>query len=156
MTRAIEQAGKSGLHGLVIAPGPDLQYFCGYIPTAILERPTLLVLAQGRDPTMLVPVLERPDAEEAPGASEVQILGFADGENPYSKMAGLLERQGSYAVSDNCWAMHILGLQKEVPGSRYESVTKTLPMLRAVKDDEELGRLAAAAAAADACFPEIQ
>jgi Xaa-Pro aminopeptidase len=105
---------------------------------------------------MLVPVLERPDAEEAAGASALRLLDFSDGKDPYAIAAGLLEGGGSYAVSDSCWALHVLGLQRAAPGSRYESMTKTLPMLRAVKDEEELARLAAAGESADACFPSIQ
>ena len=51
--------------------------------------------------------------------------------------------------------MHLLGLQQALPGTRYVSMTAALPMLRAVKDAEELERLAAAGAAADARFEEI-
>ena len=53
---------------MLITPGPDLVYFTGYQPTAITERITMLVAQRGRDPAMLVPILERPDAEAAPGA----------------------------------------------------------------------------------------
>ncbi len=51
--------------------------------------------------------------------------------------------------------MHLLGLQRRSPDSRYSSLTQSLPMLRAVKDDNELARLAAAGAAADATYGEI-
>ena len=51
--------------------------------------------------------------------------------------------------------MHVLGLQQALPDSTYVSMTSTLPMLRAIKDADELGRLAAAGAAADASFEQI-
>lgn len=51
--------------------------------------------------------------------------------------------------------MHLLGLQSTLPDTRYVSLTEALPMLRAVKDADELARLAAAGAAADATFHEI-
>ena len=51
--------------------------------------------------------------------------------------------------------MHLLGLQDAIPGSSYRSLTQSLPMLRAVKDDDELARLAAAGAAADATYEQI-
>jgi Xaa-Pro aminopeptidase len=51
--------------------------------------------------------------------------------------------------------MHLLGLQEALPESRYVSMTSALPMLRAVKDAEELARLATAGAAADASFEQI-
>jgi hypothetical protein len=51
--------------------------------------------------------------------------------------------------------MHVLGLQRTLPGSEYDALTHKLPMMRAVKDDNELARLAAAGAAADATYGEI-
>ena len=61
-------------------------------------------------------------------------------------------RTGRYAISDSAWAMHLLGLQERCPSTRYVSMTGALPMLRAVKDAEEIERLAAAGAAADAAL----
>ena len=156
IARALEQAAGEGLAGLVIAPGPDLQYFSGYVPTAITERPTLLVLTPGRSAAMLVPVLERPDVEDAPGASNIELVTFSDGQDPYAIASKLFDPRGAYAVSDSCWSMHILGLQRAMPESRYRSLTDALPMLRAVKGPDELARLVAAAASADACLPRIK
>ena len=51
--------------------------------------------------------------------------------------------------------MHVLALQQAVPESSYVSMTSTLPMLRAIKGPDELERLAAAGAAADASFEQI-
>jgi Xaa-Pro aminopeptidase len=51
--------------------------------------------------------------------------------------------------------MHLLGLQAALPETSYASLTHALPMLRAVKDPHELGRLAAAGAAADETFKQI-
>jgi Xaa-Pro aminopeptidase len=51
--------------------------------------------------------------------------------------------------------MHLLGLQRALPRSRYRSLTESLPMMRAVKDDNELMRLAATAEAADSAYGEI-
>jgi Xaa-Pro aminopeptidase len=67
--RAAAQSAAADLTGLLVTPGPDLVYFTGYVPTAVTERITLLVIAPDRDPALLVPVLERPDAEAAPGAA---------------------------------------------------------------------------------------
>jgi len=52
--------------------------------------------------------------------------------------------------------MHILGLQRAMPESRYQSLTTALPMLRAVKGPDELARLVSAAESADACLPKIR
>ena len=155
MRRAAEAAGAAGLDGVLVTPGPDLVYFTGYTPTEIAERITMLVISADRDPAMVVPVFERPDAEAAAGAGAVAFTAWSDGEDEYAVTARLLHDEGRYAVSDAAWALHVLGLQEALPGSKYVSMTAALPMLRAIKDDEELERLTAAGAAADACVEEI-
>ncbi|BEL04879.1 aminopeptidase P family protein [Actinoplanes sichuanensis] len=155
MDRAVVQAAEAGLTGLLVTPGPDLTYFTGYRPTAITERITMLVLDADHDPHLIVPILERPDAERAAGAGAVTITDWADGTDPFASAARLLDPKGRYAVSDNAWALHLLGLQEALPGSAYTSMTGSLPMLRAVKDDDEVARLAAAGAAADAAYEQI-
>ncbi|MEU7471039.1 aminopeptidase P family protein [Streptomyces sp. NPDC044984] len=158
MERAARQAAGAGLAGLLVAPGPDLVWLTGYTPTAVTERLTLLVLAAGRDPVLVVPTLEAPDAERAPGASALTLRDWTDGKDPYATAAAaaLLDTGGRFGISDNAWAMHLLGLQKALPGTSYASLTEALPMLRAVKDAAELELLAAAGAAADAAFEEIR
>lgn len=52
--------------------------------------------------------------------------------------------------------MHLLGLQQVLPQSSYRSLTQSLPLLRAIKDDNELIRLAAAGAAADSAYEELR
>jgi D-alanyl-D-alanine dipeptidase len=151
---AADAADEAGLTGLLVTPGPDLAYLVGY-RAPITERLTLLVVEKGRKPTMLVPLLERPDAEAAPGATALRLVAWSDGTDPYEAAATLLAATGRYGISDSAWAMHLLGLQQPLPGTRYTALTEALPMLRAVKDADELARLAAAGAAADAVFEEI-
>ena len=155
MWRATADAVNAGLTGVLVTPGPDLVYFTGYQPTAITERITLLALQASRDPAMIVPILERPDAEPAPGATAVSLVDWADGSDPSAATAKLLDPGGRYAISDSAWAMHVLGLQRALPESSYVPMTSALPMLRAVKEADELERLAAAGAAADAAFEQI-
>jgi Xaa-Pro aminopeptidase len=155
MKRAARQADEAGLTGLLVTPGPDLVYFTGYLPIAITERITMLAISASREPAMIVPILERPDAQGAPGAGAVSLSDWADGEDPYAAAAKLLDSIGRYAISDSAWAMHVLGLQHRLPDSNYVSMTEALPMLRAIKDQDELERLADAGAAADASFEDI-
>ncbi|WP_031075293.1 aminopeptidase P family protein [Streptomyces sp. NRRL S-118] len=155
MVRAAEAAGEAGLAGLLVAPGPDLVYFTGYRVPADTERLTLLVLTPGRDPVLVVPALEAPDAARAAGAAALTLRDWTDGTDPYAVTAPLLDARGRFGVSDNAWAMHLLGLQRQLPDSAYTALTEALPMLRAVKDAREVERLAAAGAAADAAYREI-
>jgi Xaa-Pro aminopeptidase len=155
MARAARHAGEEGLTGLLVTPGPDLLYFTGYMPIAITERITMLVIPADGEPAMIVPILERPDAEGAPAAPAVAMHDWTDGSDPYEATAALLDSGGRYGISDSAWAMHVLGLQRALPQSAYDSMTSAMPMLRAVKGEDELERLAAAGAAADASFEDI-
>jgi len=155
MARVVTDARSAGLDGILVTPGPDLVWLTGYQPTAITERLTMLFLTPDREPTLLVPTLERPDAEAAEGAPATTLVDWPDGADPYVVAAPFLRPEGTYGVSDNAWAMHLLGLQSALPKSGYDSMTQSMPMLRAVKDANELARLTAAGAAADATYGEI-
>jgi Xaa-Pro aminopeptidase len=155
MSRVVSSAVEKSLAGVIVTPGPDLVWLTGYRPTAITERLTMLVLCPDAEPTLLVPVLERPDAEAAEGAGSVSLVDWEDGTDPYEVARPLLRPDGEFGISDAAWAMHLLGLQRARPGSRYRSLTECLPMMRAVKDDNELMRLTAAGDAADSTYGEI-
>jgi Xaa-Pro aminopeptidase len=155
MSRVVSAAVDKGLGGVIVTPGPDLTWLTGYRPTAITERLTMLVLLPDTEPRLLVPVLERPDAEAAEGAGSVSLVDWADGTDPYEVARPLLRPDDEFGISDSAWAMHLLGLQRVLPKSRYRSLTECLPMMRAVKDANELMRLAAAGEAADATYGEI-
>ena len=92
LQRAARSAESAGLSGLLLTPGPDLLYLSGYAPVAITERITMLVVPVDGEPTMIVPRLERPDAEETPGASVFRLADWPDGSDPYEATARLLGR----------------------------------------------------------------
>ncbi|MFE2629115.1 aminopeptidase P family protein [Streptomyces sp. NPDC004562] len=156
MERAVGAAASAGLAGLLVAPGPDMVWLTGYSPPADTERLTLLVLTADHGPVLVVPALEAPDAAKATGAPVTTLRDWTDGQDPYAATAALLDARGRFGISDNAWAMHLLALQRALPGTSYASLTDALPMLRAVKDAAELELLAAAGAAADAAFEEIR
>ncbi|KPH99278.1 Xaa-Pro dipeptidase [Actinobacteria bacterium OK074] len=155
MRRTARSAADAGLDGVLVAPGPDLVWLTGYRPVPT-ERLTLLVLRPDRDPVLVVPALEAPDADRAPAAPALTLRDWTDGKDPYEAAAPLLEPAGRYGVSDNTWALHLLGLNRRLPDAAHVALTEALPMLRAVKDAAELDRMAAAGAAADAAFEEIR
>jgi Xaa-Pro aminopeptidase len=155
MARVTAQAVDVGLDGILVGPGPDLVWLTGYQPTAITERLTLLMLRTGAQPTLVVPTLERPDAEAAVGAASLTLVDWRDGVDPYQTAGHQLSADGRFGVSDSLWAMHLLGLQDALPATSYRPITQVLPMLRAVKDTHELDRMAKAGAAADASYEQI-
>ena len=153
MERATAQVAEAELAGLLVTPGSDLAYLTGYGPLP-LERMTLLVLVPGRAPVLLVPELERPAALMVPGAAALEVLGWAEGEDPYEAAARLLPA-GRLAISDQAWASHVLGLQKATEDGSFTTAGDALPLLRAVKDPDELAALRAVGSAADAAFAGI-
>ena len=155
MARVVDEALEVGLDGVIVAPGPDLVWLTGYQPTAITERLTMLVLSPGVRPTLLVPTLERPDAEAAEAADTLNFVDWPDGSDPYLVAGDLLQHDGRFGISDATWSVHLLGLQRTLPDTHYRALSVSLPMLRAVKDANELARLAMAGAAADAAYLEI-
>jgi hypothetical protein len=98
-----------------------LVWLTGYRPTAITERLTMLVLSPDTEPTLLVPILERPDAEAAEGVGSLSLVDWADGTDPYETASPLLRSDGEFGISDSAWAMHLLGLQQALPQSSYRS-----------------------------------
>lgn len=117
--RAVTAAAEKGLAGVLVTPGPDLIWLTGYRPTAITERLTLLVLSSDQEPTLLVPRLERPDAEAAPGASALRVTDWPDGVDAYDAASRLIGPQGRYGISDSAWALHLLGLQRALPSTGH-------------------------------------
>ncbi|CAL9526488.1 putative dipeptidase PepE [Streptomyces sp. enrichment culture] len=154
MERTAYEAAALGLAGVLVTPGPDLVWLCGYRPTAATGHLTLLVLTATAQPRLLVPAADRADAEASPGADAVRVSDWWEGQDPYAAAAGLLRPHGRYAVSDGTWALHLLCLQGSLPLATYQPLSVVLPMLRAVKDEHEVARLASAAAAADAAYAD--
>jgi Xaa-Pro aminopeptidase len=147
-------AGAAGLAGLLVPPGPDLAYLVGHEPPP-LERLTLLLLVASREPVLLVPALEAPAAESAPGIGGIELAAWRDGaDDPYATAAALLV-PGRYALGDQTWAVHLIGLERAAPSCAFVPSGEALPLLRAVKDGEEIARLRAAGTGADAAFAEV-
>lgn len=160
LARTMTSIGEAGLRGLLVTPGATLGYLTGYAPMP-LERLTVLALAAGRDPVMIVPMLERPSALASPAGEAMEIVGWTDAEDPYAMTAGLLgpahgrDTAGAFAISDAAWASHVLGLERAAADIELVPQGEALPLIRAVKDADELERLRAAAHGADAAFAEV-
>jgi Xaa-Pro aminopeptidase len=154
LTRVVNDAVKADLAGLIITPGPDLAWLTGYQPH-ITERLTMLVLSPDREPTLIVPRLERGDAEESTAGPLLSFVDWMDGSDPYEAASTLFRPDAEFGISDSAWALHLLRLRHAMPDVSYRGLSDSLPMLRAVKDAGELARLAAAGAAADAAYRDI-
>jgi Xaa-Pro aminopeptidase len=154
MRRATEEAARQDFAAIVVGPSPDLMYLSGYGPMP-LPRPTLLVLRPDGDPMLLVPELERALAAASSAGDAAELVGWLDGDDPYEAAARLLPADGRVAAGDRLWAVHLMGLQRAVPGVAFASAMPVIGRLRAVKDEDELAALRRAGRAADETFRQI-
>jgi Xaa-Pro aminopeptidase len=154
LRRAREVADELDLDAVVVTPGADLRYLCGYAAHA-LERLTALVVPRRGEPLLVVPRLEAAVVEASPaGRLDLEVLAWDETDDPFALVATQLGARlggapATLAVGARTWAEHAIGLQRAVPGARLELATPVVDRLRAVKSPDEVAELAVAAAAID-------
>ncbi|MGY1915124.1 M24 family metallopeptidase [Blastococcus sp. SYSU DS0973] len=147
-------AGQLGVDLLVLTPGADLRYLCGYDAHA-MERLTALAVPRSGEPFLVVPRLEAPMVGVSPaGALGLELMAWDETDDPYAALASAAtERLGSapvrVAVGSRTWAEHALGVQRALPGSTLELASPVVDRLRMVKTPAEVEELALAGAAID-------
>lgn len=163
LAAAQELIRAGGLAGALIGVGADLEYLAGYRALP-LERLTMLVIPADGPIRLVCPRLEAPGARDCPVVRDgaVEVVPWDETDRPAALVADLLGRgrsrpgQGTkVAISERLWAMHVLALQAELPGSALESATRVLRALRMVKDPDEIEILRTAAHAADRVVAQI-
>jgi Xaa-Pro aminopeptidase len=151
---ARDTADELGLDVVVVTPGSDLRYLCGYDAHA-MERLTALVVPRRGDPLLVVPRLEAPMVAASPaGALQLDVLAWDETDDPFARLATeVTARLGAaparVAVGNRTWAEHALGIQRALPGAALELASPVLDRLRMVKSPAEVEELAAAGAAID-------
>ncbi|QXG77786.1 Xaa-Pro peptidase family protein [Modestobacter sp. L9-4] len=143
-----------GIDVLVVTPGADLRYLCGYDAHA-MERLTALVVPRRGEPLLVVPRLEAPMVGASPaGALGLELLAWDETDDAFTVLAAAVtDRLGAapirVAVGSRTWAEHALGVQRALPGSVLELASPVIDRLRMVKTPAEVEELAAAGAAID-------
>ena len=132
---------------LLLSLGADLPWLTGY-EAMPLERLTMLVLPVDDQATLVVPELEASRVDHDPRLFSMR--PWAEHEHPTEIVAALVGRRTRLAVSDRCWASHLLELERSIPRADWRSAREVVGPLRAVKDAHEVAALRAAGAAADA------
>lgn len=143
-------AAAAGFDALLISPGPDLRYLTGY--TALpLERLTCLVLPATGEPFLLVPELEMPAAKASPaGDLGVEIIGWPETSDPYTRVAGALPASTKRVGVDNhMWAEKVLAFREVLPGAELGLAGDVLRELRIRKTPAEVAALRRAGYAID-------
>jgi Xaa-Pro aminopeptidase len=123
-----------------------------------LERLTMLVLPAAGPASLVAPRLEAMAAAASPGAAAglLEVVAWDETEDAHALVASLLgdsaggiSSDGRVLVSSDLWAMHVIGLQRALPGRAFGLATEVTRDLRMAKDDGEIELLRLAAHAAD-------
>jgi Xaa-Pro aminopeptidase len=151
-----ERTAAAGLDALLVTPGPDLRYLVGYHAVA-LERLTCLVLPADGDPTVVVPLLERPAALASPiGALGIDVRTWSETEDPYALVADLVPGAKSVAVDDRMWAAKVLALRAAFGDAvELQPGGVVLRELRMRKAAGEVAALRRAGAAIDSVHAQV-
>ena len=160
-----EATARARLDALLVTPGPDLRWLVGYDAPA-LERLTCLVLPVDGPAALVVPALEEPRAAASPvGGSDVDLLGWAETEDPFALTAGALRDAldgrdpRAVGVSDRTWTVHALQLASALRGADGDVVLhpagQVLRPLRAVKTPAEIDALRDAGRRVDAVHERL-
>lgn len=152
-------AGGAG--ALLIGIGADLRYLTGYAAHP-LERLTMLVLPAEGPASLVAPRLEAMAAAGSPAAADglVEIVAWDETDDAHALVARLLDTAGvdsgaRLLVDPGLWALHVLGLQRALPGRAFGLATEVTRQLRMVKSTDEIELLRAAAHAADRVVAQI-
>jgi Xaa-Pro aminopeptidase len=151
---ARDVAAELGIDLLVVTPGSDLRYLCGYDAHA-MERLTALAVPRQGEPFLVVPRLEAPMVDASPaGGLRLDVLAWDETDDPFALLAATATaRLGTaptrVAVGSRTWAEHALGVQRALAGSALELAAPVVDRLRMVKTPAEIAELAAAGAAID-------
>lgn len=153
IARARERMAELDVDVLLLSVGADLPYLTGY-EAMPLERLTMFVLPREGDAKLVVPRLEAPRVADADGAFEV--VGWEETDDPVAIVARIANRPARAAIGDRTWARFLLALEDAMPATVFSPASEVLGPLRAVKDDDEIEALRAAAAAVDRIAAELR
>lgn len=148
LDRLVTALGASATDVLFVSPGPDLRYLIGY-DAVPLERLTLLVARSDGDATLVVPTLERAEAERSPFAhSGGRVATWEETQDPWSLVHAAAGSPRSIALDPQMWAARALRVQAEWPDARV-SAPSLVSGLRSVKAADEIRALQEAGEAID-------
>lgn len=148
LDRLVTALGASAMDVLFVSPGPDLRYLIGY-DAVPLERLTLLVARSDGDATLVVPTLERAEAERSPFAhSGGRVATWEETQDPWSLVHAAAGSPRSIALDPQMWAARALRVQAEWPDARV-SAPSLVSGLRSVKAADEIRALQEAGEAID-------
>lgn len=154
LSAAATALAERGLDGLLVTPGADLTYLCGYHALP-LERLTCLIVTPDGKPGIVVPELEVLAAQAA-GVTDlgIDIVGWGETESPHRAVAKRLRNAKKLVVDPQMWARHVFELQAQLKLARFGADT-IVAELRMRKSKIEIAALQEAGAAIDRVHAKV-
>lgn len=147
-----------GIEALLVGPSADLRYLVGY-QALPLERLTLLVVPVDGSPTLVVPELEAPRAEDSGAARHADIVTWGETADPFRLVIDALTASGiqggRLAVQDRLWTSFTLRLQDALPEATWLPGSVVMRELRLIKTPDEIQALRDVGAAIDAVHARV-
>lgn len=148
LDRLVTALAGSAIDVLLVSPGPDLRYLIGY-DAVPLERLTLLVVRAEGDATIVVPALERSEAERTPFAlAGGRVASWGETQDPWALVRSAAGSPRAIALDPQMWASRVLRVQAEWPNASV-TAPPLVAELRSIKGDEEIRALREAGEAID-------
>ncbi len=153
LRRASAEAAARGIGALLITPSADYEYLLGYRAPA-LERLTCLILPVDGTPALVLPRLEEPLARHAMGglADGLEIVPWGETDDPFRLVSARLGGVLRVGLQDQMWSRFVLQLHALLDPAELVDASPAIGAVRRIKQPEEVDRLRAAAAAADAAM----
>jgi Xaa-Pro aminopeptidase len=154
LTATADAAKAGGIDAVLVTPGADLTYLCGY-EALPLERLTCLAIPATGKPFIVVPELETLAAQAA-GVGElgIEILPWPEVANPHQLLAEALGPQRRVALNPQMWAAHVFAFQAALPATTLVPDT-VLALLRMRKSPWEISALQQAGATIDRVHQQV-
>ncbi|MEX1177873.1 MAG: Xaa-Pro peptidase family protein [Nitriliruptor sp.] len=154
LTRLRAAMRARGVDALMVGPSADLRYLVGYHALP-LERLTLLVVPVDGPASLVVPELEEARAVDSGAAEHVELVPWAETEDPIARVLDRLRAAGTdlggtFALQDRLWTTFTLALQQAVTGARWVPGSTVTRELRLIKSPDEIQALRDVGAAIDA------
>ncbi len=124
-------AAELGVDVLVLTPGSDLRYLCGYDAHA-MERLTALVVPRKGEPFLVVPRLEAPMVDASPaGGLGLELFAWDETEDPFALVARRLPAGvARVAVDDQMHAAKVFAFRAALPGVEQSLAGAVIAPLR--------------------------
>ena len=152
--RLKEKLAEKGLNGVILVPGPNLQYYTGG-HSFLLERPFFMAIPVEGDPHLVAPTLEAGPYLRCP--LKIIIHKWSDSEGPSKAIleaATDLDWIGKWGLEGIMPYGFLDALLKNVE-PQFENADPILQGIRSVKDPQELKMLTRSANILSKAFLEI-